>query len=84
MSYRLVNEKTGANAGIAFSAAEAGERLGMSALDVTANIKRHGWASGNGLTATESPKPRFVGESKRTADRIDGYDRDDLGESPDF
>lgn len=27
--------------------------------------------------------PDPAGDSKRTADRIDGYDRDDLGESPD-
>lgn len=29
------------------------------------------------------PLPRNV-EDRRNADHIDGYDRDDLGESPDF
>ncbi len=29
------------------------------------------------------PEP-FARPSRRVADRIDGYDRDDLGESPDF
>jgi hypothetical protein len=28
--------------------------------------------------------PQFAPDSRRVADRIDGYDRDDLGESPDY
>jgi hypothetical protein len=31
-----------------------------------------------------SAKQRKSAINKRVADRIDGYDRDDLGESPDF
>lgn len=33
------------------------------------------------VAAGMRPAPR---QDQRTADRIDGYDRDDLGESPDY
>ena len=37
------------------------------------------WQASENLTTR-----RRCGSSQRQADRIDGYDRDDLGESPDF
>lgn len=38
------------------------------------------------MAGLNKPKPRrrHRGSDTRTADRIDGYDRDDLGESPDY
>jgi gamma-glutamylcyclotransferase (GGCT)/AIG2-like uncharacterized protein YtfP len=41
------------------------------------------WLGRDGTFDFAYPKPNRA-ERKRTADRVDGFDRDDLGESPDY
>ena len=57
---------------------------GATEAEAIADLYRLDQEMNEGKSATDELEAAETKAAKRNADRIDGYDRDDLGESPDY